>query len=65
LKSCDGTPGWTTLLGQITRDMIKIESMNDRWPDGTPTASGLVSGFMRQIGEVLSAVAMAGEQANA
>jgi hypothetical protein len=58
LKSCDDTVGWLTLLGQITRDMIKVESMNDRWSDGTLRVSGLVSGFMRQISEVLCVAAM-------
>jgi hypothetical protein len=47
LKSCDRTIGWTTLLGQIARDMIEVESVNDRGPGATPRASGIVSGFMR------------------
>jgi hypothetical protein len=42
LKSCDGTCGWASLMGVITRDMIKAD---DR--------SGIVIGFMRVVGSAL------------
>src|SRR5450759_3721906 len=41
LKSCDGTVGWVSLMGQIVTDMIDAGTIA-----GRPKSKGIVIGFM-------------------
>jgi len=56
LNSCDGTVGWTTLLAQITRDMILV-GPDTKFANGEPSTNGIVVGFMGTIGKALAAIA--------
>jgi hypothetical protein len=62
LKSCDGSYGWATLLGQITADMITA-GLNTKAADGRPEINGIVIGFMRTIGNALADPAALGRSA--
>ncbi len=53
LKSCDGTVGWMTLLGEIVADMIRAGLRGPTFHDGTHSVDGLVVGFMRVLGDEL------------
>jgi len=50
MKSCDGSVGWSTLLGRIVADMIRA-GPSGTFLDGHLKVSGVVIGFMRAIGE--------------
>ena len=52
LLSCDGTRGWSSLLGQIVADMIRAGT-NGTFADGRPKVNGVVVGFMGGIGRAL------------
>jgi hypothetical protein len=53
LKSCDGTIGWSTLLGQVIGDMIRA-GPTDKYASGEPKCDGVVIGFTRKIGAMVS-----------
>ena len=52
LKSCDGTVGWSTMLGCIVADMIRA-GPTGAFPSGRPKVNGMVLGFMRVISSIL------------
>jgi len=53
LKSCDGTIGWSTLLGQIIGDMIRA-GPTGKYANGEPKCGGVVIGFTDKIGTMLN-----------
>jgi len=52
LESCDGTYGWCSLLPQIVADMIRAGPCGTT-ANGEPKVSGIVIGFMGEIGRHL------------
>ena len=52
LRTCDGTDGWSMLIGHIVADMIRAGT-NGAYPDGHPKINGIVVGFMDVIGRRL------------
>jgi hypothetical protein len=54
LKSCDGSVGWASLMGQIVTDMINAGTIVGRWPNGRPKSNGIVIGFMSVIGSAVT-----------
>ena len=56
LESCDGSVGWSSLLGQIVADMIRA-GPDGAFPDGHPKMNGIVVGFMGVIGRAVTMTA--------
>lgn len=61
LRSCDGSVGWSTLLGSIVADMIRA-GPSGTFPDGHLRVSGVVTGYMRTIGEAAGAYVQLAER---
>ena len=52
LASCDGTVGWSALLGQIVCDIVRMGPEKTR-ADGSVTSGGIVIGFMGELSRAL------------
>jgi hypothetical protein len=55
LESCDGSIGWSSIVGQIAADMVLAGAQGSLRHDGSHRADGVVIGFMGTIGSVLAA----------